>query len=85
MESVSVPSCGDYLCVRLIRRDGRGEQAYHVKEGCVCEEGGGPVYTSMDVEFEVVSRGRRGGDADDGLHDSIKMEEIRPANSLSRR
>ena len=55
------------------------ELACHVEEGCVGEEGSSPVYACMDARFKV---GRRGtSDADDRLHGSINMVEIRPANS----
>ena len=52
---------------------------YHVEEGGVGEEGGGPEYAPMNVGFEIDGRGR--GDADDGLHGDRKMRELRPANS----
>jgi hypothetical protein len=51
---------------------------YHVEEGGVGKEGGGPEYASMNVGFED---GCGSSDADDGLHDDRKMREIRPANS----
>jgi hypothetical protein len=57
----------------------KDESAYHVEEGCVGEEGSSPIYARMDARFKVGGRGS--SDADDGLHGSIKMQEIRPANS----
>jgi hypothetical protein len=55
------------------------ESAYHVEEGCVGKEESSPVYACMDARFKVGWRGT--GNADDGLHGGIKMQEIRPANS----
>jgi hypothetical protein len=56
------------------------ELACHVEECCVCEEGSSPVYARMDAWFKVGGCGT--SDADDGLHGGIKMQEIRPANSV---
>ena len=53
--------------------------AYHVKQGCVGEEGSSPVYVAMGVGFKI-GRGRC-SNTDDGLHDGVNMQEIRPANS----
>jgi len=55
------------------------ESAYHVEAGCVSEEDGSHVYACMDAMFKVGGRGT--GDTDDRLHDGVKMQEIRPANS----
>ena len=46
----------------------------------MCEEGSSPVYARMDAWFKVGGCGT--SDADDGLHGGIKMQEIRPANSV---
>jgi hypothetical protein len=51
---------------------------YHVKQRCVSEKRGSPVYAPMHGGFEIC--GRRSSDADDWLHGDIKKQETRPAN-----
>ena len=55
------------------------ESVYHVEERCISEEGSSPEYAAMDVGFNICGRGS--SYADDRLHDSIKKQAIRPANS----